>query len=345
MSRDGAALADGLVDAALTVLRQAAGSQALALLVDPTLCDPFSRVEDERGGPGGLPAPFSELPKHLSAVEGLVHMEPLRLEHQDFDQRRWPYLIVLPSEPACEGLLNASVRAALAETQGQVAEHYRGRALCGWQVLEPSDEPLGVRARHCARAWVRAAKLRRPNGEAGYLRVWDPRVAAHLPRVLNADHARALQPAAHGWYWLDIEGRIRLDGLGELSTGPEPAPSAVPAVTLTEWDALRRIASINTLQGVAQTLGVPLPERSWAELDRALLRCHRLGFETDQDALVFGTAWLTVHPAFDSHPEVADALRKARSTGQGAAAGLAAFDDAAWARIGQTLNSTRLVPA
>lgn len=315
-----AASEDALMQRAQMHLRAVLGDTPMALLIDPTLADPLSETLD-------LQTAFAT---------GMAKRLPLRNLHPDIDPDRVPYLVHVPSEAQAERLITASLKLAMDEATGRLGEDYRGRSVCAWVARVDNAEQF-------VRQVVSVARVLRPDGSAWPLRVWDPRVVWHLPRVLPQDAWTAMQSALGAWYTLAPSGEVEL--FGEFSVqGEKMPPSELPPpyrFNAATWAALERIGSVNKVLSVSADWGVLPTEDQARRIDQLLQRCNALGFDSEQDALAFAACGLTSHERFDEHPQVQAAVQAASREMRTFVSALDAFDDEFW----QALSSGQWLAA
>lgn len=311
---------DAVMQRAQMHLRSVLGDMPMALLIDPTLADPLSESHDFQ----------------TALAKGTARREPLRNLHPDIYPDRVPYVVHLSSEAQAERLITASLKLAMDEARGQLGDDYRGRSVCAWVASVDNAEQF-------VRQVVSVARVVRPDGLAWPLRLWDPRVLWHLPRVLPPDAWTAMQSALGAWYTLVPSGEVEL--FGELSAQGEkmpqselPPPYRFDAAT---WAALERIGGVNKVLSISADWGVLPTEAQARRIDQLLQRCNAWGFDSEQDALAFAACGLTSHERFDEHPQVQAALQGASREKRTLVSALDAFDDEFWQALssGQWLGA------
>lgn len=312
MERLDSGVAADAADIALLRLRAALAAtpgSALSIVVDPMLADPLA-----------------ESPLIADAfADGRLSRHRFGFIHDDFPSERMPYLLHVDNEPAAERCVNESVAIAVREGFGADGEVRSVRSVCAWILGDVDPEQTAHRL-------AAASRIARPDGSPWPMRFWDPRVFWHLPRVLPSSRQSAIRRAIGQWCWLDpMNAFSATSGLDASSAAvPRGAPAPFDGA---EWAALQRIGAVNRVLGVAWEWGV-LPTTANAErIDRLLQRCHELGFQSEQDELVFCSCALTSRDDFDRHPPVDEALRQGASEGRSVAAALASFDDGFWQRL------------
>ncbi len=289
-----------------------AKTKTVTILIDPTLEDPM--------------AESAEL---LAALdEGLAQRITIPRIHDDFDPKHALYLLHILDEAKTERLINQSVYTAFAESTGTFAEDYLGRSVCAWFLGEAEPNIL-------ARRISAIARVRKPNGESWPLRFWDPRVLWHLPRILNEKKLNHIRSLAENWCHTNDQGQLK--SANELAPFKREENYSPTPHTLrfdqTEWAALERIASINTVFEMGLEWGLQPSDKLAAKIDSLLLRCKQRGFDTEQDGLIFTVVALTSHERFDEHPRVDTMLRAGASSGALLNELFADFDDNFWASL------------
>lgn len=197
------------------------------------------------------------------------------------------------------------------------------RSIGGW--LFSRDAPPEKVAK-----WVESALVASVQRGANILlRLWDPRVIGHLPRILTAEQLSWVMGPVACWAWINRAGRlqvlrkpqVQLDGTVLLPLRLSPAQD----------DALDRIEHINVLLKTLFKLGHAIDPARDAELDELLLLAQCKGHTHVPDLLAYALHALLIHKDFDTWPDVSDAISRARAQGLGLCAALEPFDDAYWA--------------
>jgi hypothetical protein len=292
-------------------LRAALDGAALSIFIDPLLANPLAET--------GV--------YQTAIASGRVRTFKLYRIHPDIDPARAPYLLHIPDEAVDERLVNQSLETALSEMRGGFGADYRGRSVCGWICGEPDPGATAFRLATIARVF-------NPSEQVWPLRYWDPRVIWHLPRALGAARWKALSDNLGAWWTFDPQ-----------TSALERFGSPAPPVSLVEWEnlcfdiedwrKLERIGTINKVLAISRDWGLPANEQSAASIDNLLARCEAWGYPTEQDKMVFAVCGLTSRTDFDSHPEVAAALREGIAQGVTLQTALARFNDGDWERISQ----------
>lgn len=297
---------DSLTESALTFLRTAlTGSgtadqpyteRALHVLVDPALSDPLASHPDTK-----------DLPR-----------VPLKINTIPSSQR--PYLLCLRNDAAHERAVNTTLRIAMEEYLGMYdSEAGQMRSICAWLIShdknekEPVTDTCMLSAAICRFASIRAPF---PGIPPTLFRFWDPRITPHLPALLgNASWFQCLQ-AVQAAAWLTVHADGALKQVGPSDPVPEnPARINSWQINAAQWQALERLGWCNRLSILSKQWDLPsIPERS--AIDDAVRRAYEHGLTEETDLLRFAHCAFAIHPQFDQHPEVAQALQQWRTQGR-----------------------------
>lgn len=294
-----------LRSAAIVELRKRAGDSPVSVLVDPLLDDPLAKLCDGQ------------------ALDHRATRVRIPRIHDDIDPARSPYLLHAPTGVDDERLIEASVDVAVREATSAYGADYRGRSLCAWVT---GDEPHAF-----ARRLSAAARIVRPRGSRWPLRLWDPRVLPHLPRVLPARQWRAVEALAQDWMFVDALGRIT--SVPKMNAADHPPGQTPLRIDATTWSGLTRIGPVNQTLALASKWGMRCDDALICRIDRAIAPCHGYGFSGEQDALVFATCAVVSHERFDEHPAVARLITGAQPPRPPLASLVASIDDDTWKDI------------
>lgn len=204
---------------------------------------------------------------------------------------------VLLLDEGADALLEQTIRVAGAVDKTG-PQPVRNPAVCGWLFARgiAADVP-----RHLVAAMLQHnAKF-----EPVLLRYYDPRVLPHLNHFLEPDQRQQLLGPVEHWFVLD-----RFCCLSDLQTQPS-APYVSPNLSLTaaQWKKIERLEGFNrSMLAYEQVAGEPLPVDREPEIDAALARAAAQGIASVPDVMTFSLYSLIVHPEFDQHPAVAQAI-------------------------------------
>jgi len=315
---DSSPLVDGITEQAIATLRKScAATGGVLIVVDPVLADPISQ------------SPVFE----ATLKTGVARCVRLPAIHQDLDPTHAPYLIDVSSEVTGERLVNLSLSLAAREIVGEMHADYRGRSMCAWVCGQPHPVKF-------AACLAQVTRVLRPDGMSWPLRLWDPRVLWHLPRVLQPTHWLTVSRALHGWLTFDPLGQLSRIG-ATAADNSHPEPCKLPLVFDEQaWQALKRIGMVNTVLQMATDWNLLPTEAQARRIDALIARCQSLGFDSEQDGLVFAATAMTCHEKFDRHPQVKGALEIAARTGSSLSEALKQFDEPFWAALPSTMAWT-----
>ncbi len=195
------------------------------------------------------------------------------------------------------------------------------RSIGGW--LFSRDVPAQKMARHLEQAIV----VRVDNAPDVLLRLWDPRVLPHLPRILTPEQLAAAFGRIECWAWMDRSGQLQV-----LQRPSAASIARLPLRLSAEQDsAIDRIELINALLKTLGGLGHTVDPSRDRELDEVVLLAQRKGHTKEPDMLSFGLHALLISRTFDLLPEVRHAIQAAQAQGLGLREALSGFDDSFWA--------------
>lgn len=290
------------VDLSIAALYKAAQSAiGVAILIDPALADPLQPHIEELG------------------------LEPLRLRiaTRQVDTDKLPYLVWIADASRAERLINTSIRIAVAERLSPDPDWPAGmRSVCAWFVSPAltSESDAKALARRLATQGIQTDA----DGGRHYFRFFDPRIAGHLPRILEPAQRQELgRITGNGWLGMDEHGELQ----ALLLAGPDAPQSntitpltglpEVPPLKLTpgQW---QNFVVLGWRNRIGQALvdwdlkRTPTPDALMEIARRAV--GHKL--TSEMDALTFAYYALTTHPLFDRHPHIASALQEHATTAE-----------------------------
>lgn len=198
------------------------------------------------------------------------------------------------------------------------------RAVGGWLFSR------GLTSKIVARHLEKAIIVRIQQSPDALLRLWDPRVIGHLPRILTHEQMAALLGPIECWTWIDRSGQLQL--LKRPATSAAAALSAPLPLRLSaeQSEAIDRIEHINTLLKALAKLGHSIaPERDH-ELDELLQAAQRKGHDKVTDMLAYCLHALLISKTFDTIPKVQQVIAQAQAKSLGLCVALEQFDDDFW---------------
>ncbi|MGQ5525258.1 hypothetical protein ACUHMQ_18630 [Chitinimonas sp. PSY-7] len=280
-----------LIQSLNAAIKSLIDAHPLFLLVDPALHDPLATM-----------AEAAALPKQSIPIQAIP-------------PNRRPYLLDIHSAALNEKVLNHSLRLGLEEAQG-VYDLPDGspRSLCAWIEGAPGQTITDL-----ASALARRATLSMPQVHAVSFRYWDPRITAHLPRVLGEGEMSSMLAdigAAAWWAFVpQANGPQHLVSLGKgglvRTGGPDAAHRWV--LDAPQWRALTALGWANRMAQLVPAWG--LNERpDQGALERVANQALTWGLASESDVLHFAYFALAYHPEFDGHPKVRAALEAAKAS-------------------------------
>jgi hypothetical protein len=213
-----------------------------------------------------------------------------------------PWLAYVDSAiPRDSFLLRQSIADAIEELDPVRLNRGAGRRISGW--LESAEDARAV-AWHLSRTYIHD---RQPGGRV-LLRWTDPAVLWALWPILRADQQNSLLGPITVYRLLDPAGQWV-----ELRPNPEAATPERLHITPEQWPTIEDITPFNAaLRATDILLLRPALAARRDDTLAALARARHLGFEDRNDCTAFARCALTVHRAFDSHPQVAERLARRR---------------------------------
>lgn len=262
------------------------------LLIDPSLRDPLGENSD-------FASCWNDVPRQLIQVQGWP------------DEKR-PYLLPLagcsPQDQA------VALRFAYEETLGTYDdERGQRRSFCAW--LFPYDlniKRLGNRLAQRAVAFP-------PNHSTSVVfRYWDPRLSADIPRVLGQETWQAHLGLLGLRRWISLLPRnndVAIANLPETRSETTGAAETLAwRLDVTQWRGLEILSMRNRLIQCSAAWDLKTQHGS-DDLEAVARRAFEHGLSEDCDILRFACCALNIHPEFDSHPEVAEAISSVGQTG------------------------------
>lgn len=284
---------DQLLDALIAEILGSMETSPRYVLIDPAYRDPLADESE-------FASCWREAPRALVLLN-------------NWPKEKSPYLLSLDDRSHQD--ISVLLRFALEETLGHHdSERGQPRSFCAW--LTPwLDDATSLAVRMARRALAYS-----PNDSSSVVfRYWDPRISAHLHRVLGE---------ATWQEHLGLLGVRRWTNLVATSAGASfsAQPEATGDTTINQkplawrldkqqWQSLESLSWTNRLiqRCVDWELTAP-PRFGWLEsIANRALAC---GFKEENDILRFAHCALVVHPQFDSHPQVAASIAAAVQYGQ-----------------------------
>lgn len=181
----------------------------------------------------------------------------------------------------------------------------RDRALGNLPVLSAlldSDASVEQAEYHLAATQER----RGPSGAKAWLRVHDPRVWLHLPRVLGDVELRAVFGPANAWtvfygdHWITTHPPF-IDHARQRFT-PDAA---------AQWAALERVGAVNRVLGARGWMSRHDLEARGAAIDSMVVRGRsRHGLHRMTDLVAYASLGIGIHPRFDEASVALEAIEE-----------------------------------
>lgn len=173
-------------------------------------------------------------------------------------------------------------------------------------------QPVGFCGWIATRAHVRivAAHMEKqlsvtsPQGKACLLRFHDPRVLERLEDILDPQQLSRLLGPIDNWWYFDHRQQLK-----ELSPTEHQRGLGRPTVTETQWSAIKRIADINRILELCNSMEIenrytPSP----ADIDQLMVIAERHGIHAYDDVALFAVHGLLAGMAFHQHPKLRQLL-------------------------------------
>lgn len=240
-----------------------------------------------------------------------------------------PPLALLRLTGADDPLLVASLDLARAGARTR-----RSGLICGWLYATCEVAQLASRLKTCLDVVVPSRRVGLDSAHELF-RFFDPYVLLHLPSLLT--------PAQWKFLYGPLEGWAVLDWQANLAWLPPPGAEAGDTTRLLikpdQWARIVRLGAVNHALASLARMGDPVETDTMTQADALVARFdHDYAGGRDQERTLFAVHGLRVHPAFDRHPWVAQAIAHAREQGHDLGEALNEFDDADWTRIGDELR-------
>lgn len=290
------------------------------LMIDPALRDP------------GDDAEFDQCLQawRKTAIEYKFPVVRIRWNHPNLMPAHCPYLLILdPRRAADARLLELSVQLALDDWTVDSLSQRQGHRICGWMMTEPHP------ALYFGHLAVRKLPPDAPNaGQQTLLRFYDPSVMPHLWRISDATQRQNLLGPVDTWLMLDRTLRLTSYQAPDKSVAYLATTLPLLKYRPEQWLALNNIGALNQaiVQWQINHAGQPPTATQIDAAALALARARRYGIDDDEDLKSFAWHALTVHPHFDGHPLIKQALSRLPHEEYYAAA-VADFTEQDWRQV------------
>lgn len=240
------------------------------------------------------------------------------LKHSDFAEQPQKAPVLVKLEGRHDDLLDASVDLAVQQT---MTSGCRLRQVGGW--LSSSLPPLLL-------ASLLSSKLKLLHGLGkARLRLYDPRVMAQLPAVLDMPQLVQLESGVEQWIYLDEGAQL------QQTVYPSSAPvSRAPVLASAEqWSALKQVEVVNSAVHLLKGFGYTY-EQAWIpQMHQLIERAIGRGFKLNTDQAAFAVFGIWLHFNFDRHPRICRILDEAQKTEASFCEAIGSLDDQALNQI------------
>lgn len=262
------------------------------ILIDPALKDPLKENSD-------FASCWNAVPRQRIPVHG-------------WPDEKCPYLLPLAGRSAQDR--SAALRFAYEETLGRYDdEQGQGRSFCAW--LSPFDITIN---RLGARLAQRAVAFPPQHSTSVAFRYWDPRLSADIPRVLGQETWQTHLGLLGLRRWICLTRRhdnVEIAHLPEARSETSDAADRLAwRLDVTQWRSLEILSMRNRLIQCSAAWDLKTQHGS-DELETIARRALEHGLSEECDILRFAYCALNIHPEFDRHPEVAEAISSLGQTG------------------------------
>lgn len=259
------------------------GTCTLAILIDPTVYDPWDELCADR-------------PVQMSRAR-------IPVRHEDVEPGSSPYLIWIDDEECQERLISDVFRISVRECSAVSVAGRGSRSVCGWL---PIPGGLFRDASELAVLLGTRAVVSQASERPLYFRFYDPRVMVHLDDILDASQQRALIHPLPVWLYLNDLGEMLSYRPVDSSKGPMEAFR----LRREQFPALECIAWLPDLRRQSKSWAMELPPDD-AKLMRALRTAQMRGLTVQEDCSVYAACSILLGEQFYLHAYVAGAIEEA----------------------------------
>lgn len=212
------------------------------------------------------------------------------------------------------------------ELRSAIAQGEAGQEPSPFAVLLKSDSPASRLAQHLSKVQCVVHQ-----GQTAWLRLFDARVWAQLPRVMSPKALKRVFGPVTNW-------TTQLHGQW-VETKPPATGLSWQDADVVDWDALLRVGFVNRVLALEGRLGWDDALRLGPDLDRLSVRAQlQYGLSRTEDIVAFAHYGLRHGPAFDSHPLIRKMVAEQQQDQDGDSTIvdiLALVDDGQWALVQQ----------
>lgn len=234
----------------------------------------------------------------------------LRWHHQTLDPDHRPYLIQLdPAKASDCQVLKESLLLALDDWQFSSQAQAGGHRICGWLFTNTTVQDVALQMGHSA---VQRPLLDDNTRKAQLLRFYDPAILPELWKIFKPSQRDALLGQVAQWWQMTPEAALHCYS---RTVAPLDHQQIALDFESHQWRAVQQIGALNQVifrhrmnNGAASAMTIDEPQRE--TIRQALQRAHEYGISNPQDLIAFGLHALNVHPQFDRHARVQQALKQ-----------------------------------
>ena len=222
------------------------------------------------------------------------------LAHSDFENCPTQAPLLIRLESRHDPLLAASVELAVMQASDLEVPI---RQISGWLFSDLSFEKMAVRL-------TQRLTLVHGHGRVR-VRLQDPRVLVQLPHLLNPLQAEQFFSIGD-WYCVNDGAELQHMDLPK----PEQVFQYMMLITQPQLASLKRIGIANSAMDMLRLMGHRY-DLQWIPLMHAqILNAIAYGFNDSKDLTAYATHGVAVHPRFDQHPLIAQAISSSRLSGR-----------------------------
>lgn len=168
-------------------------------------------------------------------------------------------------------------------------------------------------------------------------RLHDSRVIAHLPTLLQPEQMYQLLWDVQDWYYLD-EG-AQLQQLEHPTLAQPPTLKAIcMSVNQHQLESLRCIETVNVAIRLLKAMGLNHSSDWIAQLHTQVVHAKAHGLTEPTDQMVYAVHGVCIHPSFDHHPLIGQAIYRARTRSASFCVAMSSIDQPTLAAIADELT-------
>lgn len=174
-------------------------------------------------------------------------------------------------------------------------------------------------------------------GRRLWLRLHDPRVLHQLLRILSPDQRRkmfALMQVLTYWIggaWVSAERDI--PDQSDTHAKGRGAASPYAGALMWDWSRIERIGMVNRALHGAGVCAASALDKQGLSAERLIERAIDHGLAEQADLVEFATRGLVSHPGFDTHLDIARAIKPSRDADSGLSDRFALVPEHVWAEV------------